>query len=837
MNLLHSWTTRALVAFTILVFPGAARAQTITAPSGTVNVTTAGDFFSSAFQSPADMNQRTDLGWFLYGVDQPRGNISNISVANSVFSGVAANTDPNVYLLETGNPASAPFGRRGDVQPIDASKYRTLAIRMRLSGSQGARASDGQIMWTAKTIYDSPLSVAGSIATYGGWQVYLVDIPSLGVAQGSAWAGSIGSLRFDPTVVAGQSIDIDWVRLTGNDAGTMRTITWTGASSVDIYLDSDTSEANGTLGLIAKNATTLSKGVTGGSFTFQPGALPPGDYYIGMRPSGSTQALKYSNGFYRVEGVPTLTFTSPSPDGSTDDFATVQLGNAWDMDSTADVDATANVTAPRIATITAETPGGTPLGAQRVFYGTGTAGDPILYMLAGNGRGASRPIDTSRYRIATVDIGLAGDRNVAGGSVARLIWRVKGEGVENVSDDLILNHRSGANVIETVSVDMKKLPIEAGAGSPSHSGWVGQVDQFRVDPHEFASDDFWVRRVKLAALERGGSSYRIAWQYDAQNSNATLSLWYDLDGQGFDGTRIIDGVSPAAGAYTWNTAGLVAGQEYFIYARFTDSTGKIVSQAYAPWPIVGGGTATPPPPPPASHPAMSLDLPVANSTVAQPFALSGWAIDSGATSGTGVDVIDVWAYPNPGSGAPAKYVGRAAYGGARPDLVPYVGQQFANSGFGLQVKGLTPGVYQIVAFAHSTVAGTFADARAVVVQVNATPLMSVDTPGNNQTVGSSFLVAGWATDLAAASGSGVDAVQIWAYPNPGSGTPARFLGSASLGGSRPDVAAAFGPNAQQSGFGLNVSGLTSGLYDIAVFMHSTIAGTFNDVQVVRVTVR
>ena len=121
--------------------------------------------------------------------------------------------------------------------------------------------------------------------------------------------------------------------------------------------------------------------------------------------------------------------------------------------------------------------------------------------------------------------------------------------------------------------------------------------------------------------------------------------------------------------------------------------------------------------------------------------------------------------------------------------------------------------------------------------VTTTALMSIDTPGNNQAVGSPFLVAGWATDLAAVSGPGVDVIQVWAYPNPGSGTPARFVGTATLNGIRPDVAAAFGPNSQRSGFGLYVSGLPAGLYDIAVFVHSSVTGTFNQVQVVRVTVR
>src|SRR5258706_13698882 len=208
MTFLHCSTIRArkaaLIAFAVLLtIPASLSAQTVTAPSGVVPVATSGDFFSSAFQDPIDMRHRTDIGWFAYGVDQPLANLSGISIGNGMFSATASSNDPNLYLLETGNPLSVVRGRRGDVQPIDASRYRTLAIRMRLSGAQGARASDGQLMWTRKTIYDSANSTAGSFAVYGGWQVYLLDIPSLGLAVGDPWQGSIGSLRIDPTVVAG----------------------------------------------------------------------------------------------------------------------------------------------------------------------------------------------------------------------------------------------------------------------------------------------------------------------------------------------------------------------------------------------------------------------------------------------------------------------------------------------------------------------------------------------------------------------------------------------------------------------------------------------------------
>jgi hypothetical protein len=844
MRFLHSSTirARAIAVLALLIGISApAAAQTVTQPASAVSVPTAGDFFSSAFQDPANMKELTDIGYFAYGVDPPLASLSNIAFTNGVFSATSTSNSPNIYLLETGNTNAVKYGRRGDVQPIDAARYRTLAVRMRLPGSQGVRTSDGQVIWSAKTIYDSATSAAGSFFVYGGWQIYLIDIPTLGTALGTPWQGSIGSLRFHPTSLAGQSIEIDWARLVSNDAVGMRTITWSGTGPVDIYLDQDTSEANGTLGLIAKNATTISKGVTGGSFQFQPGALPAGDYFVGIRASGTSNPLRYSTGYYHVQGVPTLKFTSPSPDGSTDDFATTQLGNPWDMDSVADVDATANVTGLRVENRVLETTAGTALGSQRVLAGSNTAGsmDPILYLLAPWKRGATRTIDTNRYRILTVDLGLAGPRNLNGGSVLRVAWRQKGDS-ENVSHDYVIDHRAGANSLETFSIDMKKLPLEPGAGSPSHSGWTGAAELFRVDPHEFTpATEFWVRRVRLAALERAGASYRVAWQYDPQGSDATMSLYYDNDGQGFDGTRIVDGVNPSDGGYTWNTSGLAAGQDYYIYTRLTDSTGRVISQAYAPWPITGGGGSSPAPAPsptPApATPMMSLDIPGRNTTVAQPFAIGGWAFDGGSTTGSGVDAIHVWAYPNPGSGAPPVFVGATTAAWPRADVGAYYGSRFTNSGFGLVVSGLRPGLYQLTVFAHSTATGTFNNARSVVVTVAAaTPRMAVDAPGNNQGLGTTFLVAGWAIDLNARAGSGVDAVHVWAFPT--SGAPARFVGAAALGGSRPDVAAVFGAGAARSGYNLAGS-LPPGVYDLAVYAHSTTTGTFNNVQVVRITVR
>jgi len=113
--------------------------------------------------------------------------------------------------------------------------------------------------------------------------------------------------------------------------------------------------------------------------------------------------------------------------------------------------------------------------------------------------------------------------------------------------------------------------------------------------------------------------------------------------------------------------------------------------------------------------------------------------------------------------------------------------------------------------------------------------MNVDLPAAGARVpGNGFAVGGWAIDAAASGSPGVDAVHVWAYPV--SGAPAVFVGAASYGSGRPDISAAFASSwFGASGFNLNAT-LAPGTYDLAVFARSTIAGSFNNVQLVRVTV-
>jgi len=113
--------------------------------------------------------------------------------------------------------------------------------------------------------------------------------------------------------------------------------------------------------------------------------------------------------------------------------------------------------------------------------------------------------------------------------------------------------------------------------------------------------------------------------------------------------------------------------------------------------------------------------------------------------------------------------------------------------------------------------------------------MVIDTPVLGDTVDGSVFISGWALDLAAAEGTGIDTVHVWAYP--ATGADPIFLGVAATGDARPDVAAIFGGQFTGSSFSLVAGGLAPGTYDIAVFPHRAATGTFAGAQTVRIVVR
>lgn len=253
-----------------------------------------------------------------------------------------------------------------------------------------------------------------------------------------------------------------------------------------------------------------------------------------------------------------------------------------------------------------------------------------------------------------------------------------------------------------------------------------------------------------------------------------------------------------------------------------------------------GGPAPAPPsgpaaPAPVSAPRMAIDLPRTGSTVANSFSVGGWALDLGSPSGTGIDSVQVWAYPT--TGAAPIFTGVASLGVSRPD----VGAAFGSSRFGpsgYSLSGTLPaGTYDLIVYAHSTVTATFNNSQSVRITVlppQSLPRMAVDLPAQNQSLSQNVRVSGWALDAASTAGTGIDTVDVWAYPVAG-GSPV-WVGSATLGASRPDVGAAFGASRYASaGYNLYAT-LAPGDWNLVVFARSSVIGVFNNSTLVHVRV-
>jgi hypothetical protein len=229
-----------------------------------------------------------------------------------------------------------------------------------------------------------------------------------------------------------------------------------------------------------------------------------------------------------------------------------------------------------------------------------------------------------------------------------------------------------------------------------------------------------------------------------------------------------------------------------------------------------------------------VDTPTNGAVLALPFDLSGWAIErdaDGSASSSGVDYIDLWDQTGIGSGP--VYIRRLASAGNRPDIAAAYGERYRQSGFSQRIGRLPAGTRTLVAYAHSAHDGSF-NAAPVTVTIVRTPTVVIDAPGGGD-IAQPFRLYGWAADMTAPSGTGVDLVHVHAHPL-GGGSPI-FVGAATTGVNRADVGTHFNdPQAYLSGFELNVTSLPPGRYRLVVSARCTTTGTFDATASVEVTV-
>jgi hypothetical protein len=203
--------TLLLCLFSVGLVSGSASAQITVTLGGPSAVASAKDFATTVLQDPWDMNERTDVGWWLHSVDMPfrafRARCSQAACSRARYRPI----EPLAARIGIAEPPGS--GQERQTFSINADLYRVVALRMRIAS--GYKANDYLLFnWSTNTIYDPPgLQVSGPVYTSPGWRIYFVDLASLGLLAGTeGWSGTKRSLRLDPApdnATAGSVIDID----------------------------------------------------------------------------------------------------------------------------------------------------------------------------------------------------------------------------------------------------------------------------------------------------------------------------------------------------------------------------------------------------------------------------------------------------------------------------------------------------------------------------------------------------------------------------------------------------------------------------------------------------
>ncbi|MGB7220384.1 MAG: hypothetical protein WBD07_16420, partial [Vicinamibacterales bacterium] len=134
----------------------------------------------------------------------------------------------------------------------------------------------------------------------------------------------------------------------------------------------------------------------------------------------------------------------------------------------------------------------------------------------------------------------------------------------------------------------------------------------------------------------------------------------------------------AAGRFTWDPAAGFLGSYELV---FIATTGDGASQTVRVRVIVGPSVR------------LQIDQSAPADGAAQPFALTGWAIDLVAADGTGISAVHVWA--TPAGGGAAIRVAPTAMKKSRPEVAAIYGSQFAAAGFRTLINQLPAGAYDV----------------------------------------------------------------------------------------------------------------------------------------------
>ena len=604
-----------LLASLFLVF--SVSAQDVELDGFTATVVEADDYFTDVGGEARDFDDICDIGFDHFA-------FRSRSVSNGIWTGVAGQVGPKIGIGTVTHPNALRAHREdcGELtahNAIDTNKYSLVSFRSANdSPDQWGVLWDKQLGFSVDGIFRQEIIGEGGkvLPDPGEFTIKSVDLDGFGNSNlNNVWgSGFATGLTLWPNVSLpkGETLSLDWVRLTDPDTGTNHTLSWTTTGfsfsheSVAVYIDTDQSGFDGEM---------LANGLAvDGSYEFNTAILPPGTYYFYLQyerdhgGSVDSSILDYSS--YRgplvVNGKPRVKITSPSRMTGAE-YSRDELGNPWDMSDSADIlnlDASYNPFLPESLVnglhdekfenglFIAESDLDTVVGT-----GTTVGGEVDTNIVLNVP--ADKPIRTNIYRyfctrlqIDPTTIPRDGDPsklNIAA-LVSRVVW-------DRISGDVGLTRDWELTEAEFIfpNSDRGMATYCIDLWDDTHTYLTGTryrehdtIFRLRYDPIEAINPTkFAIDWVGLYAENYTNSSKQFEITYeleDVEGDSMNVSFFYDNDFFGQDGTLI--GTSTKLGngshSFTWNANGVPDGT-YYIYVVVDD--GNSNSSIYSKVPI------------------------------------------------------------------------------------------------------------------------------------------------------------------------------------------------------------------------------------------------------------
>lgn len=622
----------------VMTLPLAAHAQTITltAPLANLEVNEGDDFATQVLKNPWDFTERRDIGW------EELFTGSSVGVSSGIWSGTYAGGAGKSYVFPLfpgfANTSALTNGIEGDrsmasfgaVYPINSAKYNLLTFM----GSHDKKdleslfwntdptggnpqGSSPEEFWPDGTQYcvrtNDLALLKGTPAS--GWQARHFNLANLtstcNTAKAGAWSGNIIALRIDAsaTEVAGNITKYDWMRLVDPTSAPNLTPTWTstgintGTQFISVFLDNNNSGFDGKEYMLVSGDP--------GTITFPTASLPPGDWYFYLVVRNKTTLATLATSGYsarlRVNKAPVATFAAPTQ-VTGEDFATREQLDPWDFASMSDA---ANVNTSVIPyneyvwkQFFGESVG---TGALTAFADDPQAGntetDSQVHLNLGNNLSDLGGVDSGAYRYLAFNLFIdptlyptISDK-IAKGFVTRIAaWQNLVEFGQRFAPKLNIIYEG----THRYYIDLHDFDVAEKNVFPETSAWLEKEiwSHLRLDTQETGFEGptaFSLDNVNLYTENYSeDQEYEIAWDIEDNNATSNISIYYDSDNLGFNGTLIttLNNVPKGAGSYNWDTSSLTEGTRYYVYLVIDD--GVNISRYYSPVPIIIGppGVAT-----------------------------------------------------------------------------------------------------------------------------------------------------------------------------------------------------------------------------------------------------